>query len=87
MCKELFISQFLGPTAYVAVVYDRDAGVFYNSLFESQSVGGGIGYYLTEKGTPITPDRVRSLARQSEDLRAERYTDITEANWRELVGA
>lgn len=83
--RELFISQYLDQSYYVAVIYEEETNCFYNALLECVWVGGASGYYLKNKDRAISIDVVRKLARRSEDSRADKYVNISEDNWRELL--
>ena len=84
-CKELFVSQFLGYYTYAAVIFDTDKKCFYNALFEGVQYGGICAYAAKQKGNAISIENVRKLAEESEDRRAEKYVNISEDNWLELL--
>lgn len=83
--RELFISRSLDQSHYVAVLYEEEPSCFYEALMEVVWVGGTCGGYLKYKASAISIDAVRKLAGKSEDGRAEKYTDISESNWQELL--
>ena len=87
--KELFVSQFLDYHHYAAVIFDADKKCFYDALFEGTQYGGYCSYAVKQKGNAISIESVRKLAEKSaeksEDSRAEKYVNISEDNWHELL--
>lgn len=83
--RELFISQFLDQCHSVVIIYEEGTNCFYEALFEGECVGGAIDDRLKNKARVISIDVVRKLARKSEDSRADKYVDISEDNWQELL--
>lgn len=83
--RELFVSQFLDWCHYAAVIYEEETACFYEALFENTWAGGACGSGFKNKGSAISIDIVRKLARKSEDSRADKYVDISEDNWQELL--
>ena len=83
--KELFVSQFLDYYHYAAVIFDADEKCFYNALFEGVQYGGICANAAKQKGKAISIESVRKLAEKSEDSRAEKYVNISEDNWQELL--
>lgn len=82
--KALFIVD--GSQSFtVRVVVDLDTGTFYTAGFDERNTGGFYYSELNNTGRPLTIDEVRELARTSGTVSAERYRDITEENWRELI--
>ena len=83
--RKLFVSQFLDQYHYVAVIYEEETNCFYEALFECVWGGGACGDYLKNKDRAISIDVVRKFARRSEDSRADKYVNISEDNWQELL--
>ncbi|MBQ8830526.1 MAG: hypothetical protein IJ017_02890 [Oscillospiraceae bacterium] len=83
--KELFVSQFLDNYHYAAVIFDASEKCFYNALFEGTQCGGICAYAANQKGKAISVESVRKLAEKSEDSRAEKYVNISEDNWQDLL--
>ena len=83
--QTLFVSEFLSPTHHSAVVVDCETGLFYNALFGEDHVGGYAYSQMAQTGKPISIEKVRELARSEKAVHAEKFRDITEENWREII--
>ena len=84
--KELFVSKKLDYGDQSAVIVDLKTHQFYNAIFSCQQRGGGFGaHYIVHKGEAISPEHVKALAKKSEDIRAKKYVEITNDNWKQLI--
>lgn len=84
--KKLFISTDIDDCHHAAVIIDLGTHQFYDALFSCQQSGGVISdFFILKTGSPISCEQVKALAEKSEDSRAEKYSKITNENWKELI--